>query len=45
MTYSYTVSAFDAAGNNSAQSNALQVQAANGADTTLPSTPGGLSPA
>ena len=39
-TYSYTVSAFDAAGNNSAPSSALSVTTL---DTTPPSVPAGLS--
>ena len=34
--YSYTVSAYDAAGNNSAQSAALQVTTKTAADTTPP---------
>ena len=40
-TYSYTVSAYDAAGNNSAQSSA--VQATTKTDTTPPTVPTGLS--
>ena len=40
-TYSYTVSAYDATGNNSAQSTALQ--ATTKADTTPPTVPTGLS--
>ena len=42
-TYSYTVSAFDAAGNNSAQSSALSVTTSAPPDTTPPSVPAGLS--
>jgi cellulose 1,4-beta-cellobiosidase len=42
-TYSYTVSAFDAAGNNSAPSVALPVITSAPADTTPPTVPTGLS--
>jgi chitodextrinase len=42
-TYSYTVSAFDAAGNNSAPSVALPVTTSAPADTTPPTVPTGLS--
>jgi chitodextrinase len=41
-TYSYTVSAFDAAGNESAQSTVVQVTTPGSADTQAPSVPGGL---
>ena len=42
-TYSYTVSAFDAAGNNSAPSAALQATTLTPKDTTPPSVPTGLA--
>ncbi len=42
-TYSYTVSAYDAAGNNSAQSTALQATTQTPKDTTPPSVPTGLA--
>ncbi len=42
-TYSYSVSAFDAAGNNSAQSVAVQATTQNPPDTTPPSVPTGLT--
>jgi chitodextrinase len=41
--YSYTVAAYDAAGNNSAQSGAISATTLTPADTTPPSVPGGLS--
>ena len=42
-TYAYTVSAFDAAGNNSAQSAAVQATTQTPPDTTPPSVPSGLT--
>ena len=42
-TYSFQVRAFDAAGNNSALSSALQVTTSTGADTQAPSVPINLS--
>ena len=42
-TYSYAVSAFDAAGNNSAQSVAVQATTQTPPDTTPPSVPTGLA--
>lgn len=42
-TYSYTVAAFDAAGNTSAQSAAIQVSTQAVPDTTPPSVPAGLN--
>jgi chitodextrinase len=42
-TYSYTVSAYDAAGNNSAQSAAVQATTSGQTDTTPPTVPTGLS--
>jgi chitodextrinase len=41
--YSYTVSAYDAAGNNSAQSTAASATTFSSPDTTPPSTPTGLT--
>lgn len=41
-TYTYTVAAYDAAGNLSAQSNAVTVATLAAADTTAPSVPTGL---
>jgi chitinase/chitodextrinase len=41
--YSYTVSAYDAAGNNSGQSGAVNVTTATSSDTSAPSTPAGLA--
>lgn len=41
-TYNYTVSAFDAAGNESAQSATVSVTTPGSADTQAPSVPGGL---
>ncbi len=42
-SYAFTVAAFDAAGNSSSQSAPLSVTTTPAADTTAPSTPGGLS--
>ncbi len=42
-TYSYTLSAFDGAGNVSANSAAVTARTQNRADTSKPSVPGGLS--
>ncbi len=42
-TYAYTVSAYDAAGNTSAQSTALQATTSAQADTTPPTVPTGLT--
>ena len=44
-TYSYTVAAFDAAGNPSAQSTPLSATTLSAADTTAPSAPAGLTAA
>ena len=44
-TYSFTVSAYDAAGNNSSQSSALSVTTTAAPDTTAPSIPTGLASA
>ncbi len=42
-TYNYTVDAFDAAGNTSAQSNSAQATTLAGADTSAPTVPTGLA--
>lgn len=43
QTYSYTVDAFDAAGNHSAQSSASSITTTTVVDTTPPTIPGGLT--